>query len=64
MVYRGSDCGGGGCHCGARGGHRHLLPEGPLPGEGVHTKKRISLTVWVRGGYWKQDPIPLVSKGS
>ena len=20
-----SDCGGGGCHCGARGGHRHLL---------------------------------------
>ena len=40
MVYCGSDCGGGGCHCGARGGHRHLLPEGPLPGEGVHTQKK------------------------
>ena len=44
MVYRGSDCGGGGCHCDARGGHRHMLPQGPAPRESFSiVKKQASL---------------------
>ena len=51
MVYCGSDCGGGGCHCGARGGHRHMLPQGPAPRESVQTEEEQTskLALGVRG---------------
>ena len=43
MVYCVSDCGGGGCYSGARGGNRHLLPQGAAPREGVQTEEQASL---------------------
>ena len=55
------NCGGGDCHCGARGGHRHLLPQGPAPREVVQTEEEQASLLGVRGGYWRQDSSPLVS---
>ena len=48
MVYCGSDCGGGGCHCGARGGHRHMLPQGPAQREGVQLEEEQA-SLWGSG---------------
>ena len=49
MVYRGSECGGGGgCHSCARGGHHHLPPQGPAPREGVQTEEEQA-SLWGSG---------------